>query len=55
MQKKYIVRLHAIERHHFQEVLKNLSGSSQRGGIAVSIVDVEAIMIEEKKSDQTVS
>ncbi len=30
MQKKYIVRLSEIERHHLEEVVKNLSGSSQK-------------------------
>ena len=30
MQKKYIVRLSAEERHHLQSVIKTLSGSSQK-------------------------
>lgn len=30
MQKKYIVRLSADERHHLQSVIKKLSGSSQK-------------------------
>ena len=30
MQKKYIVRLSEIERHHLEEVVKTLSGSSQK-------------------------
>lgn len=42
MQKKYIVRLSAEERHHLQSVIKKLSGSSQKVRRAQMLLKADA-------------
>jgi hypothetical protein len=42
MQKQYIVRLSADERHHLQSVIKKLSGSSQKVRRAQILLKVDA-------------